>query len=46
MHRYQREFIKYIKLERRYSENTVEAYQNDLQQFESFLKEYFPYRHN
>ena len=41
MHRYQREFIKYIKLERRYSENTIEAYQNDLQQFESFLKDYF-----
>jgi len=41
MHRYQREFIKYIKLERRYSENTVEAYQNDLQQFESFLMDYF-----
>ena len=41
MHRFLREFIKYIKLERRYSENTVEAYQNDLRQFESFLKEYF-----
>ncbi len=41
MHRYQREFIKYIKLERRYSVNTVDAYQNDLQQFESFLKDYF-----
>jgi integrase/recombinase XerC len=41
MHRYLREFIKYIKLERRYSANTIEAYQRDLQQFESFLKEYF-----
>jgi len=41
MHRYQREFIRYIKLERRYTENTVEAYQSDLQQFESFLEEYF-----
>ncbi len=41
MHRYLREFIKYISLERRYSENTLEAYQNDLQQFESFLKEYY-----
>ncbi len=41
MHRYLREFIKYIKLERRYSNNTVEAYQSDLQQFESFLKDYF-----
>ena len=41
MHRYLREFIKYIKLERRYSANTIEAYQSDLQQFQSFLKEYF-----
>jgi site-specific recombinase XerD len=41
MHRYLREFIKYISLERRYSANTIEAYQNDLQQFESFLKEYY-----
>ena len=41
MHRYLREFIKYISLERRYSKNTVEAYQNDLQQFESFLKDYY-----
>jgi integrase/recombinase XerC len=41
MHRYLREFIRYISLERRYSQNTVEAYQNDLQQFEFFLKDYF-----
>ncbi len=41
MHRYVHEFIKYIKLERRYSSNTVESYQNDLQQFELFLKNYF-----
>ena len=41
MHRQIREFVKYIKLERRYSRNTVEAYQTDLVQFESFLKEYF-----
>jgi integrase/recombinase XerC len=41
MHHYLREFLKYIKLERRYSVNTIEAYQHDLQQFEAFLKEYF-----
>ena len=41
MHRYLREFIKYISLERRYSKNTVDAYQNDLQQFESLLKDYY-----
>jgi integrase/recombinase XerC len=41
MHRYLREFIKYISLERRFSKNTIEAYQSDLQQFESFLKEYY-----
>jgi len=41
MHRNIREFVKYIKLERRYSPNTVEAYQTDLMQFEKFLKEYF-----
>jgi integrase/recombinase XerC len=40
MHRYIREFIKYIKLERRYSPHTVVAYQNDLMQFESFIKTY------
>ena len=41
MHRYIREYIKYIKLERRYSPHTVDAYQSDLAQFEVFLKEYF-----
>jgi len=41
MHRYVREFIRYISLERRYSKNTILAYQNDLQQFESFLKDYY-----
>lgn len=41
MHRYLREFIRYIRLERRYSKNTIDAYQIDLQQFESFLKDYF-----
>ena len=41
MHRYIREYIKYIKLERRYSPNTIDAYQSDLVQFESFLKQYF-----
>jgi len=41
MHRYLREFVKHIKLERRYSINTVEAYQSDLIQFESFIKIYF-----
>jgi integrase/recombinase XerC len=41
MHRYLHEFIRYIKLQRRYSINTVNAYQHDLQQFEAFLKSYF-----
>ena len=35
------EFIKYIKLEKRYSGHTIESYQNDLNQFESFLLKYF-----
>lgn len=34
-----RSFIQYIKLEKRYSENTVTSYTNDLLQFEAFLKE-------
>ena len=41
MHRYTREFIKYIRLERRYSAHTVEAYQGDLIQLETFLSGYF-----
>jgi integrase/recombinase XerC len=41
MHRYIREYIKYIKLERRYSNHTVEAYQGDLIQFEYFLSDFF-----
>jgi integrase/recombinase XerC len=40
MHRFIGEYIKYIKLERRYSGHTVTSYQNDLQQFETFLKHY------
>lgn len=35
------DFIKYIKLEKRYSEHTVESYQNDLRQFEAFLIDYY-----
>ncbi|MEJ2545752.1 MAG: site-specific integrase [Calditrichaceae bacterium] len=35
------EFIKYLKLEKRYSGHTIESYQNDLLQFESFLLNYF-----
>ncbi len=34
-----RSFIQYIKLEKRYSGNTVTSYSNDLLQFETFLKE-------
>jgi integrase/recombinase XerC len=41
MNRYTREFIKYIKLERRYSAHTVDAYQGDLIQLEEFLKGFF-----
>lgn len=35
------EFIKYLSLEKRYSEHTTESYQNDLQQLEIFLISYF-----
>ncbi|MBS4013890.1 MAG: tyrosine-type recombinase/integrase [Bacteroidetes bacterium] len=31
-------FIKYLQLEKRYSNNTVISYQNDLTQFDTFLK--------
>ena len=41
MHRFIREYIKYIKLERRYSEHTVDSYQSDLQQLELFLQQYW-----
>lgn len=41
MHRFIREYIKHIKLERRYSNHTVEAYQGDLIQFEYFLSDFF-----
>jgi len=41
MDKYIRNFLQYIALERRYSAHTVEAYSSDLQQFESFLKNYF-----
>jgi integrase/recombinase XerC len=40
MHRFIREYIKYIKLERRYSPHTVDSYQADLQQLELFLQKY------
>lgn len=30
-------FIKYIKLEKRYSENTVKSYETDLEQFRNFI---------
>ncbi len=35
-----RNFIQYIRLEKRYSGDTVTSYSNDLLQFETFLKEY------
>jgi len=35
-----RNFIRYIKLEKRYSDNTSISYINDLLQFEEFLEEY------
>lgn len=36
-----RSFLRYISLERRYSEHTVAAYSTDLSQFETFLLDYF-----
>lgn len=41
MNQYIRNFIKYIELERRYSQHTLNSYTTDLVQFESFLQEYF-----
>ncbi len=38
MDQYIRSFIKYIALERRYSEHTIQSYTTDLKQFESFMK--------
>jgi len=44
------DFVTYLKLEKRYSEHTVTAYQNDLQQFAAYLKEQYdevePYQAN
>lgn len=34
-----RSFIQYLKFEKRYSPNTIEAYENDLLQFSEFLKQ-------
>ena len=36
-----RNFLRYLAQERHYSSNTIEAYANDLVQFESFLTNYF-----
>ena len=33
-------FLNYIEYEKRYSRNTLESYNNDLQQFQQFLKSY------
>ncbi|MEJ2052554.1 MAG: tyrosine recombinase XerC [Calditrichaceae bacterium] len=41
MNRHISEFIKYIQLEKRYSDHTIESYRNDLSQFETFLIEYY-----
>lgn len=35
-----REFLDYIKFEKRYSQHTLVSYQNDLEQFFSFLSQY------
>lgn len=37
MDAYIAEFITYLRVERRYSERTIEAYQKDLNQFQAFL---------
>ncbi len=41
MDKHIRSFLKYLSLERRYSAHTVESYAGDLEQFETFLKNYF-----
>jgi integrase/recombinase XerC len=41
MNRHISEFIKYIQLEKRYSDHTIKSYRNDLSQFETFLIEYY-----
>jgi tyrosine recombinase XerC len=41
MHLLVRDFIKYLRLERRYSDRTTESYQTDLIQFERFLSDKF-----
>ncbi len=41
MDKHIRDFLKYISLERRYSAHTVESYAGDLEQFETFLRNYF-----
>ena len=33
------EFLKYLRLEKRYSPHTLKAYQTDLNQFQSYLLE-------
>ncbi|WP_273478573.1 tyrosine recombinase XerC [Ignavigranum ruoffiae] len=38
MDHYIHDFINYLRVERRYSERTVEAYQKDLSQFHDFLR--------
>jgi integrase/recombinase XerC len=35
------EFIKYIKLEKRFSDHTVESYENDLRQLQAFIIDYY-----
>ncbi|MDX1629131.1 MAG: tyrosine-type recombinase/integrase [Fulvivirga sp.] len=34
-------FLKYIQFEKRYSRHTISSYENDLNQFESFLHEFY-----
>lgn len=34
-------FLKYIQFEKRFSPHTITSYENDLDQFESFLKEFY-----